>query len=76
MFMTTSLFINIVVCLKGNSFIVEYTLSGVRISVLWSDRAYIMKDIEDIFSALLSPNILSMALIALLLILITKRTSN
>jgi len=57
-------------------FVVEYTLSTVRICVFWSDRPFIMEDIEDIFSALLSTNILSMAVIAILLILISKCTGN
>jgi hypothetical protein len=35
-----------------------------------------VEDIEDIFSALLSTNILSMAVIAILLILISKCTGN
>jgi hypothetical protein len=71
-----SLFINLVVCLKGNLFIVEYTLSIVRFCISWSDRPFIMEDIEDIFSALLSTNILSMAVIVLLSILIAKCTGN
>jgi uncharacterized membrane protein len=54
--------------------IVEYTLSIVRICISWSDRPFIMEDIEDVYSALLSTNILSMAVIALLSILIAKYT--
>jgi len=44
--------------------------------VLWSDRPFIMEDIEHTFSALLSTNILSMAVIALLPILTAKCTGN
>jgi len=42
----------------------------------WSDRPFIVGGIEDIFSALLSTNILSMAVIAILPILIAKCTGN
>jgi hypothetical protein len=71
-----SLFINLVVCLKGNMFIVEYILSIVRICILWSGRPFFMEYIGDISSALLSTNILSRAVIALLSILIAKCTGN
>jgi len=57
-------------------FIVEYTLSIVRICISWSDRPFIMEDIEGVSSSLLSTNILSMAAITLLSILIAKYTGN
>jgi len=41
-----------------------------------ADRPLIMEDIEDIFSALLSTNILSMVVTAILPILIVKCTGN
>ena len=47
-----------------------------RICVSRSDRPFIVGGIEDIFSALLSTNILSMAVIAILPILIAKCTGN
>jgi uncharacterized membrane protein len=56
--------------------VVEYTLSIVRICVLWSDRSFVVEGIEDIFSALLSTNILSMRVIAILPTLIAKCTPN
>jgi uncharacterized membrane protein len=56
--------------------VVEYTLSIVTICVLWSDRSFIVEGIEDIFSALLSTNILSMTVIAILPTLMAKCTAN
>jgi hypothetical protein len=41
-----------------------------------ADRPLIMEDIEDVFSVLLSTNILSMAVIAIFQILIAKCTGN
>ena len=63
-------------CQKLLFFVAVYTLSIVRISVWWSDRPFIMEGIEDISSPLLSTNILSMTVIALLSILIAKCTGN
>ena len=62
--------------LKIFIFVVEYTLSIVTICVLWSDRSFVVEGIEDISSALLSTNILSMAVIAILPTLIAKYTAN
>ena len=56
--------------------VVKYTLSIVTICVLWSDRSFVVEGIEDISSALLSTNILSMAVIAILPTLIAKYTAN
>jgi len=57
-------------------FVAKYTLSIVRVCVLWSDMPFIMEDIEDISSPLLSTYMFSMRVIALLSILIAKCTSN
>ena len=57
-------------------FVVEYTLSIITICVLWSDRSFVVEGTEDIFSALLSTNILSLTVIAILPTLIAKCTAN
>jgi len=44
--------------------------------VLWSDRSFVVEGIEAIFSALLSTNILSMTVIAILPSLTAKCTAN
>jgi hypothetical protein len=63
--MIVLLFINLVLCLKENLFIVAYIFLIVRILALWSDRPFIVGDTEDNFRLLLSTNILSMAILML-----------
>jgi len=64
--MIVSLSINLILCFKGNLLIVAYTVLIVRISASWSDRPFIMGDIEDKFILLLSTNILSTAVLFLI----------
>jgi len=71
-FMTVSLLINRVLCLNGNVFIVAYIFLILRIWAPWSDRPFILGDIEDQFSLLLSTKILSMAVLELFWILVEK----
>jgi len=61
--MMVSMSINLVLCIKGNLFIVVYIFLIVRIPASWSDRQFIMGDIEDKFILLLSTNILSVAVL-------------
>jgi uncharacterized membrane protein len=62
--------------LKILFFVAKNTLSFVTICVLWCDRPFNMEGIEDISSELLSANMSSMTVIALLSILIAKCTGN
>ena len=55
--MIVSLSINLVLCFKWNLFIVPYVFLVVRIWALWSQRPFIVGDIEDKFILLLSTNI-------------------
>jgi len=71
---SVSLSINLVLCFKGNLFMVAYIFLIVRIWTSWSQRSFIMGDIEDKFNLLLSTNILSMAALELLWILVPNVT--
>jgi hypothetical protein len=70
--MILSLCINLALCFQGNLFVVAYIFLIVRIGASWSDRPFIMVDIEDKFIVLLSTDILWMAVLELFWILVAK----
>ena len=63
--MILSLFVNLVLCFKGNLFLVAYIFLMVRFEASCFCRQFIVGDMEDKFSLLLSTNLLSMAVLEL-----------
>jgi len=72
--MNISLPISLVLCFKGNLFMVACIFLTWRIWAAWSQRPFIMGDIEYKFILLLFTNILSMAVLELFWILVPKVT--